>query len=174
MTGIAPSDHQDGVIGWREAMRDHALESRQMLLRHPWAAALIESRAQAGPARLDYLETLIARLREGGFSVLDAYRANLMLDSYIYGFVLQEVSWPFDHEETPDTAAAFVERTPVVEYPRLIEIASLVTEQNMDRTADFEFGLDLILDGLERSQHASCLSRERLLSGVGVFGFVRG
>jgi hypothetical protein len=89
-------------------------------------------------------------LSRGGFSVVGAYRANLALDSYIYGFTMREVAWPVEAADVPGRAEAFVDRTPVDEYPHLVETASLVADADFDRGGDFEFGLDLVLDGLQR------------------------
>jgi AcrR family transcriptional regulator len=150
----AELETQDPGAGWKTVMRGYAMTSHEVLLRHPWAAALAESRTQSGPIRLGYLETVLGTLRDGGFSVAGAYRANLTLDSYIYGFTLQEVAWPTEPDELPDSAAAFVERAPASEYPHLIEIASLVADPAFERSGDFEFGLDLILDGLEITRTA--------------------
>jgi AcrR family transcriptional regulator len=148
-------------IGWKAILRSHAISSRQMLLRHPWAASLAESRTQSGPTRLRHLETLLGVLRRGGFDPQGTYRANLTIDSYIYGFVLQEVAWPVESGETPASAADFVERTPADDYPYLIEVAGVVASDGMDRDADFEFGLDLVLDGLEATLVPSGRGRAR-------------
>ena len=108
--------------------------------------------------RLRYYDSLLAVLREAGFSLLWAYRANLMLDSYVYGFTLQEVSWvawpPESDEREWELAAAFVDRTDEAEFPNLVGIARLSAEGQIDIRADFEVGLDAILDSLERIREA--------------------
>ena len=137
-------------LGWKEAMRGCAIAAHEVLLRHPWSAALAESRMQSGPQRMAYLEALVGTLRRGGFSVRSAYHANLTLDSYVYGFTLQEVSWPIKGEAVPASAADFVARAEMAAYPHVVEIAALVAEEGFDPHGEFELGLDLILDGLER------------------------
>jgi AcrR family transcriptional regulator len=137
-------------LGWKAAIRGCAVAAHEVLLRHPWSAALAESRMQSGPQRMAYLEAVVGTFRRGGFSVRAAHRANLTLDSYVYGFTLQEVSWPLPSEAVPTSAADFVARTDVDSYPHLVEIASLVADAGFDRRGEFELGLDLILDGLER------------------------
>jgi hypothetical protein len=101
---------------------------------------------------MGYLEDILGTLRAGGFSVGGAYRALLTFDSFIYGYPLQEVAWPVETDKVPDSAAAFVDRTPADVYPHLVEIASLVSEPDFDRSGDFGFGLDLVLDGLDRTR----------------------
>lgn len=135
---------------WRTAMRRGATSAHQVLLRHPWASSLIESRLSAGPARMRYLDALIGLLSSAGFSMPQAMRAIMALDSHTYGFVLQELAWPFDLERAPEIAADFAQGLPAGEYPHLRAIAVMVTTEPGGVPLDFEFGLDLILDGLER------------------------
>ena len=142
----------DPTLDWRAALRRCSIVSREVLLRHPWSAALAESRTQSGPERMGYLESLLAMLRRAGFSASSAYRVNLYLDSYIYGFVMQEGAWPGDNEETFEPAADFAERTSVEAYPHLVEIAQIVAAGDWDIGRDFERGLDLLLDALERER----------------------
>jgi len=137
---------------WKSAMRKRALSTRQMLLRHPWAATLIESRPDPGSERLDYYDSLIGMFRKAGFSLKHAPRCLLLLDSYIYGFALQEDSWPLDSQETMGDAARRYAENTTLENHRYLE--ELVTEYAMknqyDPDADFLFGLELILDGMEK------------------------
>ncbi|MEX1296963.1 MAG: TetR/AcrR family transcriptional regulator [Candidatus Limnocylindrales bacterium] len=139
----------DPELDWRAALRRCSMRSREVLLRHPWSAALAESRAQSGPARLGYLEALLEMLRGAGFSPSGAYRVNLFVDSYVYGFVLQEVAWPTESDESFDPAQDFAQRTASERFPRLVEVARVVADGDWDPAADFERGLDLILDGVE-------------------------
>ncbi len=137
--------------GWKATMRGYGISAHEVLLRHPWSSVLAESRTQSGPIRLRFLDSLLGTLREGGFSAAGAYRAMLTLDSYVYGFTLQEIAWPVEESEYRQSAASFVERTPADEFPYLVEIASLVASPGFDPGSAFEIGLDLILDGLERT-----------------------
>src|SRR5256885_6280605 len=88
---------------WPTAMRRRAISARQALKRHPWAIGLMESRAQPGPATLRHHDSVLRNLREGGMSIEMAAHAYLILDSYIYGFTLNEQSLPVDH--SPETVA---------------------------------------------------------------------
>jgi AcrR family transcriptional regulator len=138
--------------GWRTAMRERALSAREVLSRHPWAIGLMESRASPGPATLRHHDAVIGSLREGGFSVELAAHAFSALDSYVYGFALQETSLPFDTaEETAEVTQAILRQLPADQYPHLVELAlERVLQPGYDYGSEFEFGLDLILDGLER------------------------
>jgi len=135
---------------WKTAIRRSAISARQVLLRHPWASSLIESRRNAGPARLRYLDAVIGVLAGAGFTMPMAIRAVMALDSHTYGFVLQELAWPFDLENAPELAATFARGLPAGDYPNLVAMAKMVTTAPHGVPVDFEFGLDLILDGLER------------------------
>jgi AcrR family transcriptional regulator len=143
-------EHPDPALAWRAALRRCSMRAHEVLLRHPWLAALAESRIQTGPERLGYLEALLEMLRRAGFSASDAYRVNLYVDSYVYGFVMQELSWPTESTDAFDPAADFAERIPADAFPRLVEVAEVVAGGDWDPAADFERGLDLILDGVEK------------------------
>jgi AcrR family transcriptional regulator len=134
---------------WRVTVRRCAIVQHEVLLRHPWVAALAESRQQAGPQRLAYYDALMGFLRDAGFSSMGTYRANLMLDSFIYGFVLQEVSWPTTSGES-EYAAAYLERVKRQQYPNIVAVAELAVRGEIDLAIDFEVGLNLILESLER------------------------
>lgn len=137
---------------WREALRRSAISAHQVLLRHPWASGLIESRRSAGPARLRYLEAVIAVLAAAGFTMPMTVRAIMVLDSYVYGFVLQELAWPFDAADARQDAAAFARALPAGAYPNLFAMAEMVAGTPRESLIDFEFGLDLLLDGLDRQR----------------------
>ena len=139
---------------WKTAMRDRASSARDALRRHPWAIGRMESRANAGPATLRHHDAVIGCLRAAGFSVGLTAHAYSAIDSYVYGFAMQEHNLPF---HTPEEAAAmavtFLEQFPVTVFPHLAE---LTTEHVMlpgyDYGDEFDFGLALILDGLERAR----------------------
>jgi len=135
---------------WKLAIRGSAISAHQVLLRHPWASSLIESRLDAGPARMGYLDAMIGVLSAAGFTMPLVIRAIMALDSHTYGFVLQELAWSFDTEDAPEMAAAFAGGLPANEYPNLLAMAEMAATTPRAVSADFEFGLDLILDGLER------------------------
>ena len=143
--------HCDGVH-WKTAMRARAISARAALSRHSWAIGLTESRMRPGPANLRHHDSVIGCLRDAGFSIEMAIHAYSALDSYIYGFALQEKSLPF---ETPDQAGEVAEiilnQFPPDEYPNFAEtVVELVTKSGYDYADEFVFGLDLILDGLEQ------------------------
>ena len=141
---------------WKPAMRARAISAREVLSRHPWATGLMDSRATPGPATLRHHDAVIGSLRGGGFTVALTAHAFSVLDSYIYGFAMQEASLPFDTpEETVELAQTIMAQLPVEEYPHLTELTvEHVLQPGYDYAEEFVFGLDLILDGLERARDA--------------------
>jgi hypothetical protein len=137
---------------WRTAMRDRARSARAALNRHPWAIALVSSRTAPGPATLHHHDTVIGTLRAAGFSVELAAHAFSAIDSYVYGFALQEATLPFDTaEEAAEVGRAMFDRMTAERYPHLTEFTvQHVLRPGYDYGAEFEYGLDLVLDGLER------------------------
>jgi len=142
-----PTDATD----WQSAMRQRAISTRQVLARHPWAIGLLESRTSPGPANLRHHEAVTACLRRAGFSVLMATHANWLLDSYVYGFALQESSLPFDTaDEFADTTEdVFLPQLPPDQFPYLNESAAALVAAGYDPAEEFIFGLDLVLAALE-------------------------
>lgn len=138
---------------WKGAMARRARSVRQALRRHPWALRLMESRKAPGPANLHHHDAVLGCLRAGGFSVALAGHAYALLDSFIYGFALTEMSLPFqDAEETADVARAIFDAMPPGAFPHLTELAKEhVLQPGYSYGNEFEFGLDLVLDGLERA-----------------------
>jgi AcrR family transcriptional regulator len=135
---------------WRTAMRHRAISARRVLTRHPWATPLMESRANPGPATLRHHDQVIGTLRRAGFSIQMTAHAYSLLDSYVYGFALQEASLPFDRETVPEVAGSILASSPGDAYPHLAELATQhVLQPGYDYGDEFEFGLELILDGLE-------------------------
>jgi AcrR family transcriptional regulator len=143
-----------GDLEWKPALRQIAISVHEGLLRHPWAAAVLDSRLHPGPARLRYLDTVIGILRRAGFPLPDVARAFMALDSHIYGFTLQETNISFAIEDAPQ-AAAQVAAHYGNEYPELQAIAMLAATEPDTFPVDFEFGLDILLDGLDRLSHPS-------------------
>jgi AcrR family transcriptional regulator len=134
---------------WREAMRARAVSAHEVLLSHPWAALLIMSRFNIGLGMTRYLDATLGRLREGGFSIEGALDAWHTLDSHIYGFTLQELGLPFAADEAPHVSADILPTLSAEQYPHVVEVISHVMRSG--RVEDFTFGLDLILDGLQRT-----------------------
>jgi AcrR family transcriptional regulator len=141
----------DREVDWKTAMRRRAVSARHVLARHRWAIGLMESRTSPGPATLRHHDAVIGCLRGAGFSVALAAHAFSLLDSYIYGFALQEASLPFDTaEQTAEVAEMILPSMQPDEYPHLTELAvEHVLQPGYSYGNEFEFGLDLILDGLE-------------------------
>jgi AcrR family transcriptional regulator len=140
-----------GDVDWKTAMRRRAVSARQVLSRHRWAIGLMESRTSPGPATLRHHDAVIGCLRGAGFSVAMAAHAFSLLDSYVYGFALQEATLPFDTaEQTAELAEMILSSLQPDEYPHLTELTvEHVLKPGYDYGNEFEFGLDLILDGLE-------------------------
>jgi AcrR family transcriptional regulator len=142
---------------WRTAMRERAISVRAALTRHPWATPLMQSRSRPGPATLQHHDAVIGALRAAGFPIALVAHAFSALDSYIYGFAMQQRSLPFETgEETAELATAIMAGFPAGQYPHLVELTvDHVLQPGYDYGAEFEFGLDLILDGLERALRAA-------------------
>lgn len=145
-------DLPSGAGDWKSAMRQRAVSARYALRRHPWAIGLMESRTTPGPATLRHHDGVIGILRRAGFSIPLAAHAYSVLDSYIYGFALQEQGLPFHTpEETSQLAQTILAQFPADEYPHLAELTfEHVLKPGYDYGNEYEFGLDLILDSLER------------------------
>jgi AcrR family transcriptional regulator len=143
---------------WRLAMRERAALVRSVLLRHPWALPLLESRKTPGPATLAHHDAVLGCLRASGFSIALTAHAYSVLDSYIYGFIMTELSLPFQTtEQTHDVAAAMFEQFPEGAYRHLAELTmEHVLKPGYSYGDEFAYGLELILDGLGRA-----LERER-------------
>ncbi len=150
---------------WREALRARTASGRAVLAAHPWAIPLMETRTVPGPATLRHHDAVLGALRGSGFSVPMTAHAIALLDAYMYGFAMEEASLPFSTpEETAVLAADVLEQFPVEAYPHLAELTiEHVLAAGYDFSDEFDFGLDLILDGLERARrgHPSRLRRTR-------------
>jgi AcrR family transcriptional regulator len=143
--------------GWKTAMRQRAISTRIVLLRHRWAIGLMETRTSPGPATLRHHDAVLGCLRGAGFSVELAAHAFSALDSYIYGFAMQEQGLPFETpEQTAELAQAMLSQFPVDEYPHLAELmVKHVMRPGYDYGKEYEFGLDLILDGLDSARDSN-------------------
>jgi AcrR family transcriptional regulator len=142
-----------GEADWKAAMRRRAISAREVLRRHPWATGLMESRSTPGPATLRHHDAVLGILRNAGFPLELAAHAYSLLDSYIYGFALQETSLPFTTaEETAEVAQTMMAQFPADAYPHLTEITvEHVLQPGYSYANEYLFGLDLILDGLEQA-----------------------
>ncbi len=145
-----------GDADWKTAMRLRANSVRAALTRHPWAISIMESRTSPGPATLRHHDAVLGCCRNAGFSVEMAAHAFSLIDSYIYGFVLQEVNLPFDDSDDleelvdsmmPDLAGDL--------YAHLTELTTeYILKPGYSYGNEFAYGLDLILDSLEAAAQA--------------------
>jgi len=134
---------------WREAMRRRAISARDVLSRHSWAIGLLEARGAKGPTALRYLNAVLGNLRSAGFSIENAVHAFWVLDSFVYGQVIQEASLPISSSaEVTEATGSIVEQITTDEYPHLLEIGEHALRSEYSVDIEFEFGLDLILDAL--------------------------
>jgi AcrR family transcriptional regulator len=146
-------DVPDIAGDWKTAMRQRVMAARQVMLRHPWAPRVLEERGTTGPAILGYIDAVLAILLDGGFSIDLAHHALHVMGSRILGFNQDLFD---DSEETrpPPEAAAILARAMAETYPRIGELALAASHEGglggCDDDFEFAFGLDLILDGLER------------------------
>lgn len=141
---------------WKTAMRERAASARAALRRHPWAVGRMESRLNPGPATLRHHDAVIGCLRGAGFTVALAAHAFSAIDSYLYGFAVQELNLPFHTpDETAAMAASFLDQFPADQFPHLAELTTQhVLQPGYDYGDEFDFGFDLILDGLERARRS--------------------
>jgi AcrR family transcriptional regulator len=134
---------------WRPAIRRAAIDLHGALLRHRWATSVMETRKTPGPTRMRYLDTVVDRLRGAGFGLADVGRAFMAIDSHVYGFTIQVLSLPLDMQADADEAAAMARDVFAEGYPNLVAMAGLVASGE-GVPIEIEFGLDFILEGLER------------------------
>ncbi|ABS05917.1 TetR/AcrR family transcriptional regulator C-terminal domain-containing protein [Kineococcus radiotolerans] len=147
-------DGDDGDDGdWRDVVRRRAVSVRTVLARHPWAAPVVQSRAHPGPTALAHLDALIGVLRGAGFPVPLTAHALSVVDAYVHGFAVQERALPFDTEErSTEVAQRILAAVPPGEHPHFVEFSrEHVLRPGYDHGGEFEWGLDLVLDGLERA-----------------------
>jgi AcrR family transcriptional regulator len=136
---------------WKPAMRARAISAHEALLRHPWAPSLMQSRTKPGPATLRHHDSVLGSLRNAGFSLIMAAHAVSVIDGYVYGFSLQQLNLPLQSRKQVAEVGQDILRRMVGEYPHLAEmITKHAMKPGYDYAKEFEFGLGLILDGLER------------------------
>lgn len=136
---------------WKPAIRERCISMRAVLARHPWAAPLMESRTNPGPATLRHHDAVLGCFRRGGLSVAMTANAYAIVDSYVYGFALQEANLPFGgSEDIGELAESIVEPLPADEYPNLVELTTdHVLQPGYSFGSSFGLGLNLLLDGLD-------------------------
>lgn len=140
---------------WKSEMRERAVAARRLFLRHPWAIGLLEARhAGSSPARLGYYDAVLGCLRRAGFTPSLSMRAFSIIDSFLYGSILQELSLPFDDSGSLEEVGEDLLRQMADAYPHLTEATVQAMETGWDYSEQFQSGLDLILDGLESHRDA--------------------
>lgn len=145
------------AVEWRASMRERAISARGALKRHRWAIGLMESRTSPGPATLRHHDAVIGCLRKAGFPIALVAHAYSVLDSYVYGFALQEANLPFETgPQTAELAETILSALSPDEYPNLRALTvEHVLQPGYDYGKEFDLGLELILDGLERAREGS-------------------
>jgi AcrR family transcriptional regulator len=141
---------------WQSEMRRRAVSARATMRRHPWAIGLLQTRTSPGPATLKHHDAVIGTLREAGFSVEMTAHAFALIDAYVYGFALSEATLPINGPETvTEVAEQMMEQSSPGDYPYLVEFSiEHVMKPGYAYGLEFEFGLDLVLNGLaEYHQH---------------------
>lgn len=140
-------------VDWKEAIRRRCVSAREVLNRHPWAAPLMESQTEPGPANLSHHDAVLGCLRSGGLSIQLAAHAYAILDSFIYGFAFEEATLPTQGGEGfAEIAEQIAAHFPADQYPHLAELTfEHVLQPGYAFGDSFEFGLDLIIDGLDRT-----------------------
>jgi AcrR family transcriptional regulator len=138
-------------VDWRAAQRHRMRSAQEALRRHPWAIALMESRASPGPANLRAREATLAVLRDAGFSIVTATHALWVLDSYLYGYALQLATLPFDGVESlaAMTEDVFLPQLDAATHPYLHEAARTLMATGYDPAAEFDVGLEVVLDAVD-------------------------
>lgn len=139
-----PADARD----WREALRRRAVSAHAALRRHPWAIGLMESRSQPGPATLGHHDAMVAILLGAGFDGRGATRVYNVLDSYVYGFALQEATLPFSSPEEMASMSEQMLAAVAESYPNLAAVQRELVGSGFDYADEFEAGLDIILGAL--------------------------
>ena len=140
-------------VDWKTGMRRRAVSARDVFVRHPWAVVLVDTRAHPGPAALRYADSVLGSLMRAGFTANMAARAFWVLDSYVYGSARQQSNVQAQEAADPTSAQATRELPPET-YPYLVEAAlSYASEPGWDTEGVFEFGLEMILEGLEQRRN---------------------
>jgi AcrR family transcriptional regulator len=160
MVDIVFSEIDSPVPGgdWKAELRKRAVSTREALGRHRWAIGVMEGRTNHGLANLRVHDAVLGCLRAAGFSLEATVHAYSVQDAYIYGFALQETDMS---SETPEDFAAEAQRqmrdyeAVLADFPHLVEVVGgYVAQSGYDYATEFLFGLDVILDGLERLLHS--------------------
>ncbi|GIF35617.1 TetR family transcriptional regulator [Actinoplanes utahensis] len=151
---VSEIDLPDSREDWKSAMRRRGETAHRVLTRHPWAPPLLMSRTNTGPAMLRYIDYTLGVLRGAGFSWRLADHAWNTMDSFVYGYTLRRLTFPVAQADYAETAAAHAHLLAGGGFPHMAELTRQVAEGRHPGDPDITFGLDLILDGLERLRDA--------------------
>jgi AcrR family transcriptional regulator len=153
----AEIDRPATTDGWKATLRAQSMAARHVMLRHPWARRVFEDRPKGGPVFLAYIEAVLATLRDGGFSIELAHHVLHVMGSRIFGFNQDLLEDKNQSVPSPEEAAILMHA--LAPFPHVIEMAQSVSHEGVlgpcDDDVEFAFGLDLILDGLERQLTAT-------------------
>lgn len=144
------AEWKSGKAQWKTCMLQRANKAYDVLKQNPWATQAIVSRANTGPFMLHYVDDTLGCLNEAGFSIVDADHVWNVMDNYIYGYILQELNFPFTPDEYRSAAQDYVDMIPESEFPYLNKLTQEVMHGRYDGLHNFQFGFTLLLDGLER------------------------
>jgi AcrR family transcriptional regulator len=154
---VGEIDDLEPTNDWQSTLRQKVVAARQVMLRHPWAPRVLEERTTLGPAVLGYVDSVLGILLDGGFSLDLAHHALHVMSSRILGFNQDLFDDGGEADPTPE-AAAILARSMADRYPHLTGLALAASHEGglgrCDDDVEFYFGLDLILDGLERLRAA--------------------
>ena len=143
------------ALGWKQALRERAIAARAAFARHRWAARIWMSSSRPGPDRFAHADAVLRCLREAGFSPSAVGHAYHVLDGYTLGYTLQQLDLPYDERQLRRLAGSTLADFPADAYPDLAEHIRRHLQPHEAEPSSFEFGLDLILDGLERLRDAT-------------------
>ncbi len=140
------------MLDWVDGLRQRCLSAYQVLKKHPWASVAMMSRINTGPAMLGYIEGTLAIAVAGGWSEPEADHIWNALDSYVYGFVTQELKFPVEPQEYQQAAAQYLPEIPASTYPHFVNLGHQIIDGSYHGLHTLEFGLDCLLEGLRRHQ----------------------
>lgn len=135
---------------WKAELRKRATSAHAVLMAHPWAAMLLMSRVNIGPMMLRYVDATLGCLFDAGFSYVLADHIWNALDSFVYGFTLHSLNFPFAPDEYKGAAEEFIPQLPAGEYPHLVGLSEEVMAGRHDGLQSLTFGLELLLEGFEQ------------------------
>jgi AcrR family transcriptional regulator len=137
-------------VDWKEATRRRAISAHNVLAKHHWASP-VWMRVMIGPARMRYMNAALGAYRRGGLSPAGTELAFHAVENHIVGYTLQESNFPLEADDLAVAAREFLAKLPHDEFPHLVEhIEQHLTHPAVIESGDFEFGLQLLLDGIER------------------------